>query len=588
MPNPRLADAASLYLRQHADDPVEWYPWGEEAFARARALDRPVFLSSGYSACHFCHVMQRESFRDPDTSALINERFVTVKVDRELRPDVDSLYMDYVVATTGNGGWPMSVFLSPELAPLLGGTYFPRDASGPLPSLTEVLHVVDEAYTTGGEDMRTAAEGSLRFLREQAAPKPAGDMDASMIDRSAEYLIRLIDPKFGGFGTAVKFPEAPLLLFLGAYWRLNPDVEVRFAIEKTTVSIVRGGIYDQAGGGMFRYAVGRDWRVPHFEKMLYDQALLLSALAAAAPIVSDDALAAEFRHVARQTVEFLRRDMASPDGGFIASLAADAGGIEGGAYLWTREQLRSALAPPAYDVATRELGADAEDEPFTLTRAHGRAGESGIVDGVLDAIRAERERRPRPERDPKVVTSWNALTARGLMEAGTRFGDPAMASLGLATLMSVMEHALTPEGLVHVPGDASVAGVRLLEDSAHVTAACLSALDVTGDPVWLERAVDMHADTLERFAVDDVLYMTSAETELPVRPREQSDQPMPSGAATAIDNAVRLAEATGEGGYLEYATTALKRFWAITDVAPEHAGRALEAAVRIALLEKRS
>jgi uncharacterized protein YyaL (SSP411 family) len=584
MPNPRLADAASLYLRQHADDPVEWYTWGEEAFSRARELDRPIFLSVGYSACHWCHVMQRESFRDADTAALINERFVPVKVDRELRPDVDALYMDYVVATTGSGGWPMSVVLSPGLVPLLGGTYFPRDPSDSLPSLTDVLQAADEAYATGGDEMRAVVEGSLAFLREQAAPKPAGDMDTDMIDRSAEYLIRLVDPEFGGFGKAVKFPEAPLMLFLCAYWGLNPDAEVRFTIEKTIGSIIRGGIYDQAGGGMFRYSVGRDWRTPHFEKMLYDQAQLLSVLAAAAPIVSHDDIVAEFGHVARQTVAFLQREMTSPDGGFVAALSADAGGIEGGAYQWTREQLRSALAPPAYDVAVRELGADAEEEPFTLVRPRGRADDPGIVDGVLDAMRAERERRPRPERDSKVVTSWNALLARGLMEAGTRFGDPAMASLGLGTLVSLMERALTPDGLVHVPGDPSVAGVRLLEDSAHVAAACLSALDVTGDPVWLERAVNMHADTLERFAADDVLYMTSVDTELPVRPREQSDQPMPSGAATAIDNAARLAEATGDDGYLEYATTALKRFWAITDVAPEHAGRALEAALRLARL----
>jgi uncharacterized protein YyaL (SSP411 family) len=583
MPNPRLADAASLYLRQHAEDPVEWYTWGEEAFSRARQLDRPIFLSVGYSACHWCHVMQAESFRDADTAALLNERFVPVKVDRELRPDVDALYMDYVVATTGSGGWPMSVVLSPGLVPLLGGTYFPKEPSESLPSLADVLRAADEAYAAGGDEMREVIEGSLRFLREQAAPKPAGDMDASMLDESAEYLIRLVDPEFGGFGTSVKFPEAPLLLFLSAYWHLNPDVEVQFAIEKTTTSIVRGGVYDQAGGGMFRYAVDRDWRVPHFEKMLYDQALLLSVLAAAAPIVSHDDIVAEFGHVARQTVAFLQREMTSPDGGFVAALAADTGGIEGGSYLWTREQLRAVLAPSAYDAAVRHLGADAEDEPFTLVRAHGRADDPGIVDGVLDAMRAERERRPRPERDPKVVTSWNALAARGLMEAGTRFGDPAMASLGLSTLVALMEHALTADGLVHVPGDASVAGVRLLEDAAQVTAACLSAFDVTGDAVWIERAAHLHADTLERFSADGVLYMTPASTELPVRPREQSDQPVPSGAATTVDNAVRLAQATGENAYREYATYAVRQFWAITDVAPEHAGRALEAVARLSL-----
>jgi uncharacterized protein YyaL (SSP411 family) len=581
MPNPRLADAASLYLRQHADDPVEWYTWGEEAFSRSRELDRPIFLSVGYSACHWCHVMQRESFRDADTAALLNERFVPVKVDRELRPDVDALYMDYVVATAGSGGWPMSVVLSPGLVPLLGGTYFPKEPSDSLPSLTDVLRAADEAYATGGDETRAVIDGSLGFLREQAAPKPAGEVGADMVDRSAEYLLHLIDPDFGGFGKAVKFPEAPLLLFLSAYWGLNPDPEVQFAIEKTVSGIVRGGIYDQAGGGIFRYAVGRDWRTPHFEKMLYDQALLLSVLAATAPIVSDEAMVAELGHVARQTVAFLQREMGSPQGGFVAALAADTGGVEGGSYLWTREQMRSQLAPPAYDVATRLLGADAEEEPFTLERKHGRTDDPATVDGVLDALLAERERRPRPQRDEKIVTSWNALAARGLMEAGGRFGDPAMASLGVSTLVSLLERALTPDGLLHVPSDPSVADVRLIEDPAHVTAACLSAFDVTGDPVWVQRAEHLYADTLERFRADGLLYMTPAETELPVRPLEQSDQPVPSGAATTIENAVRLAEATGEERYRDQAVSQLAQFWAIADFAPEHAGRALEAAVRL-------
>jgi uncharacterized protein YyaL (SSP411 family) len=581
MPNPRLADAASLYLRQHADDPVEWYTWGEEAFARARTLDRPVFLSVGYSACHWCHVMQAESFRDPDTAAILNERFVPVKVDRELRPDVDALYMDYVVAATGHGGWPMSVFLTPGLVPLLGGTYFPKHASDALPSFVDVLKTVADSYSEGGDEMRAAVDGSLRFLRGQAAPKRPGALDAAMVDSAAEYLVRLTDPAFGGFGTSTKFPEATTLLFLCAYWHINPDAEVTFTVEKTITSIVRGGIYDQAGGGVFRYAVDRAWRTPHFEKMLYDQALLLSMLAAAAPVVSDDDLRAELGHAARQTVAFLGREMASPEGGFVAALAADTGGIEGGSYLWTREQLHAALAPPAYDVATTVLGADAEREPFTLVRAHGRAHEPALVDGVLDTILAERDRRPRPERDAKVVTSWNALAARGLMEAGARFGDMAMSALGVGTLVSVMERASTASGLVHVADDPSVADVRLIEDAAHVAAACLSAFEVTGDPVWLERAAGLHADMVERFSADGVLYMTPAGTELPVRPREQSDQPVPSGAATTLENAVRLWEATGETAYRDYAVSALGQFWGIADVAPEHAGRALEAAARL-------
>jgi uncharacterized protein YyaL (SSP411 family) len=581
MSNPRLGGAKSPYLRQHAEDPVEWYVWGPDAFRRARTLDRPIFLSVGYSACHWCHVMQRESFKDPDTAAFLNDHFVAVKVDRELRPDVDALYMDYIVATTGAGGWPMSVFLTPDLVPLLGGTYFPMDRRGSVPSFRDVMEAVESAYRTGGADVTTAAEGTLRFLHEQAAPKATGPLDREAIEHAAEYLLRLIDVRNGGFGDAPKFPQLPALMFLCAYHRVDPDPDIEWGVHYTLTHIVRGGILDQAGGGLHRYAVDRGWRTPHFEKMLYDQGLLLSALAAAAPIPAEEGVADEYAHVARQTAAFLLREMAADGGGFVSALSADTLGIEGATYVWTREQLRAALKDPAYDIATSILGADTKEERFTLVRSHGRADRPEIVDGVLGAILAERDRRPQPERDDKIVTSWNALVARGLMEAGAAFGDPDMSALGLKTLVSVLERALGPEGLVHSAGDPSVADVHLIEDTAHVGAACLTAFDITGDPAWLERAVCLHKDTVAAFAENGVLYMCAATTELPVRPREQSDQPVPTGAAVAIENAVRLAEATGEDGYREFAEGALRQFWAIADFAPEHAGKALEAATRL-------
>ncbi len=582
MSNPRLTGAASPYLRQHADDPVGWYTWGTEAFDAARALDRPIFLSVGYSACHWCHVMQRESFRDAGTAALLNERFVPVKVDRELRPDVDALYMDYVVATTGAGGWPMSVFLTPQLIPLLGGTYFPKDSRGSMPSFGEVLEVVDAAYRGGGDDVAVAAEGTLRFLREQAAPKPAGALDAGVLDHAAEYLLRLTDAAHGGLGAAPKFPQLATILFLCAYHTLNADSEVEWVVEHTLTNIIRGGIYDQAGGGVHRYAVDAAWRTPHFEKMLYDQGLLLSALAAAAPLASDDAVRAEYAHVALRTAAFLAREMAADGGGFVAALSAETGGIEGATYTWSCDQLRAALTGPGYEIATSALGADADEEPFTLARPAGRVVDPDVVDAVLAELLAERDRRPQPEPDGKVVTSWNALAARGLMEAGKAFGQGSISALGLEALVTVLENALRPDGLVHVPGDPSVSDVRLIEDAAHMGAACLTAFELTGETVWLERAVHLQADVTGTFADEGVLYMTPANTELPVRPREQSDQPVPSGAATAVENAVRLAEATGEQEYREFAEDALRQFWAISDFAPEHAGKALEAAARLA------
>ncbi len=582
MASSRLSDAASLYLRQHADDPVDWYEWGPAAFEAAQSAQRPIFLSVGYSACHWCHVMQRESFRDPETAELLNRRFVPVKVDRELRPDVDALYMDYVVATTGHGGWPMSLVLTPDLLPLLGGTYFPKEPMGDLPSLCGVLNAADEAFSAGGGDLERVSQASLAFLREQAGPRPARELDRGTLDTAAEYLLRSVDTESGGFGTGTKFPEAPLLLFLARYQSLAPDPGIAWSIETTLTSMIRGGVYDQAGGGLFRYAVDRRWRTPHFEKMLYDNGLLLSSLAAAAPLASDDAVRAEYAHVAHQTALFLRRELTAPEGGLYASLAADTAGLEGATYLWTRAQLETALAPAAYRVALAHLGADSVTEPFTLTRSRGRDADADVVDGVLEFIAGDRARRPQPEADTKVVTSWNMIAARGLMEAGMAFSDSGMSALGLETLVSVLDMSLSAGTLRHVADDPSVADVRLIEDHAHAAAACLTAHQATGDPVWIDRAAFLHRETLRRFADGDALYMTPAGTELPVRPREQGDQPTPSGAATAVENALLLAEATGDEGYREFARQAIRRFWALADAAPEHAGKALECAARMA------
>jgi uncharacterized protein YyaL (SSP411 family) len=583
MSNARLAKASSPYLRQHADDPVEWHTWGPEAFAAARERDVPIFLSSGYSACHWCHVMQAESFQDAGTAALLNERFVPVKVDRELRPDVDAVYMDYVVATTGAGGWPMSVFLGPNLAPLAGGTYFPREARGSVPSFTEVLEAVDSAYRDDREGVLRTTEGALHFLREQAAPRVECELDRDALDRDVDYLLHLADQTRGGIGGAPKFPQATLTLFLCAYHALNPDPGVAWVVERTLTGMVRGGIYDQAGGGLHRYAVDTDWRTPHFEKMLYDQGLLLSCLAAGAPLASCEAVRGEYAYVAAQTAAFLRREMLAPAGGFFASLAADTLGLEGASYTWTFEQLAGFLSGPSLEAAERRLGVvPGAAEPSTLTRPDGRGDDADLVDTVLAAILEQRELRPRPEADTKLVTSWNAIAARGLMEAGAAFADEGMTSLGVSTLESLVERAVRPDGVLRVPDDPSVADLRLIEDHAHTVAAMIGAHDVTGEKRWLDEAALLHERTLKSFESDGVLYMTPAETDLPVRPREQSDEPTPSGASTAIENAVRLAEATGESHHREFAQRALRHFWAIGDAAPEHAGKALEAAARLA------
>ncbi len=598
MPGSRLAHSASAYLRQHADDPVEWRPWGEEAFSEAARRDVPVLLSCGYAACHWCHVMQRESFRDPETAALINERFVAVKVDREERPDVDALYMDYLTATAGRGGWPMTVFLTPMRVPVFGGTYFPKHAPAGGASFTDVLESVDEAWRTERERLIETETRSLEFLRSQAAPKHTAPLDRSALDASAQHIAMYADPVSGGFGSAPKFPQWPLFEFLIAYHALVPDPEIDWVVAHGLLSIVRGGIYDQAAGGVMRYATDSDWLVPHFEKMLYDEALLLSSLAKAKHLLPHDTARAEAAYVAEQTVDFLLREMAVPlksgagtpgSAGFFASLSAETGGQEGSTYVWSWSELLDLLDADELDLAQAKLGVDRGgtwEGSSILTRRAGRSGDTQVdsaVDAVLDKLAAARALRPQPGADTKVVVSWNAMLARALLEAAEAFDLPAARAAGLALTDMLLARAVAGDGVLHVLDDPAVASVRLVEDAAHLAAAALAAHAATGDAAFLAAARDLHADAIARFGDGSELYMTPTVTDLPVRPREAGDQPAPSGASTLVESAVLLLELTGEAGYRDFVEGALPTFWAAADFAPETAGRALAAASRYVL-----
>ena len=604
MPGNRLADSASTYLRQHAADPVDWHPWGDEAFSEAASRDVPVLLSCGYAACHWCHVMQRESFRDPETAALINGRFVAVKVDREERPDVDTLYMDYLTATAGRGGWPMTVFLTPARVPVFGGTYFPKRAPAGSASFTDVLESVGEAWRTERERLVQTEARSLEFLRAQAAPKHSAPLDRAALGASAEYVAMYADPVSGGFGSAPKFPQWPLFEFLVAYHALDPDPEIDWVVSHGLLSIVRGGIYDQAGGGVMRYATDSDWLVPHFEKMLYDQAMLLSCLAKSGHLLPDETARAEAANVAAQTVAFLLRDMAVPPAsgedsgeasaaagstGFVASLSAETDGVEGATYVWRWSELESVLDADELDVAQAKLGVDRDgtwEGSSILTRRAGRSGDAAVdtaVDGVLAKLLAVRAHRPQPGPDAKVVVSWNSMLARALLEAGETFGLPDAQAAGLALTEMLLARAAAVDGPPHVLDDPAVSGVRLAEDAAHLAAAALAAHAVTGDPALLRAARDIQDGAVARFSDGFELYMTSADSDLPVRPRESGDQPAPSGASTLVENAVTLLALTGDDAYRDFIEGALPTFWAAADFAPETAGRALAAACRYAL-----
>jgi uncharacterized protein YyaL (SSP411 family) len=579
----RLASETSPYLRMHAEDPVDWRPWGEEAIAEAHSSNRVIFLSIGYASCHWCHVMQRESFRDAETAALMNAEYVAVKVDRELRPDVDSVFQDYVAASTGSGGWPLTVWLTPDKLPVFGGTYFPRDAHPGMITFPEALSAIARSWREDRADVEQTSSQALEFLKSRSAVRPDGPMDRPMLDATAEVLLQLQDVRYGGMCGAMKFPQLPVIEFLTAYARLVPDVELLLAIERTVLAIVRGGIFDQVGGGVHRYATDAEWRVPHFEKMLYDQGLLLSALASAAPLASSEAVREEYAHAAHTVAAFLRGALARPDGGFAASLSADTGGVEGATYTWTHDQLAAVLAADELELAVRALGAEPARSvrEVTLYRPGGRAADAGEVDAVLAKLAAARAGRPQPARDEKRLTAWNAIAARGLIEAGRAFSDGAMVADGVLTVSWLEGAAVRPDGVVREPDDRSLAGVRLLEDAAHLVSAMLVAAEAAQDAPLLARAVTLHADTLGRFSEGASLFMTPEANDLPVRPREGGDSAVPAGSSTAIENAVRIGLATGDATHLAFARAALGQMWAIADFAPEQAGRSLAAAVAL-------
>jgi uncharacterized protein YyaL (SSP411 family) len=376
--------------------------------------------------------------------------------------------------------------------------------------------------------------------------------------------------------------------FFCAYARLVPDIELLRAIEHTMLAIVRGGIFDQVGGGVHCYATDAQWRNPHFEKMLYDQGLLLSALASASPFASSDTVRQEYEQAAQMTAAFLRREMAHAGGGFISALSADTAGVEGATYTWTHGQLAEALDPSGLELAERLLGGEPAGSlrEVTLHRPDGRADDAAAVDAVLARLALARAGRPQPERDDKRLTAWNAIAARGLIEAGRAFGDDAMVASGARTVGWLEETTIRADGVVREPEDASVADVRLLEDAAHLVAAMLAAADVTDDVAILGRAVELQRDTLERFAEGPSLFMTPAANDLPLRPREGGDSATPAGSSTAIENAVRIGLATGDETHLDWAWTALGQMWAVADFAPEQAGRALAAAVALELADR--
>ena len=580
VPN-RLAAATSPYLLQHAENPVDWYEWGEEAFARARERDVPVLLSVGYAACHWCHVMAHESFEDADTAALMNDSFVNVKVDREERPDVDAVYMEAVTATTGHGGWPMTVFLAPSGEPFFAGTYFPpRDGRGQ-PAFSRVLLAVSRAWQERREEVLAQGQSLVAALAARTVvPDPGGEEagwepDVTTPDAALRGLVAAFDERHGGFGGAPKFPPSMVCeALLRTAARIGERAPLAMA-ERTCEAMARGGLYDQLAGGFARYSVDAAWVVPHFEKMLYDNALLLRVYAhlwrqTGSPLA---------QRVVRETAGFLLRDLVTPQGGFASALDADTDGVEGLTYVWTPEQLAEVLGDDDGAYAAQLLGVTAEG-----TFEHGSSTLQLLVDPV-DADRWERvrsrlaearARRPQPARDDKVVAAWNGLTVAALAEAGALAGEPAWVAAASRAAALLCDVHLVDGRLRRTSRDGVVgttAGV--LEDHGDVAEGLLVLHAVTGEPRWLEVATALLDTVLERFGDGSGGFWDTADDAeaLVTRPRDPADGAVPSGASAVAGALLAAGAMTGAPRFSEASRAALLRVRPLLEQQPRFAGQ---------------
>jgi uncharacterized protein YyaL (SSP411 family) len=554
----RLAQETSPYLLQHADNPVDWFAWGEEAFERARAEDKPILLSIGYSACHWCHVMEHESFEDDETARVMNERFVNVKVDREERPDVDALYMEAVVALTGHGGWPMTVFITPEGVPFFGGTYYPPEPRHGMPSFRDVLETISALY----RDRRGAVDGTASQLRE--ALEQAGKISPSseplteqLLQDASRTLRGQFDPEWGGFGGAPKFPPASTLEFL-LRMHLRGDEQALPMVVKTLDAMAAGGMYDVVGGGFHRYSVDRTWLVPHFEKMLYDNALLGSAYLHGWVVTGDE----RYRTIVEQTLDYVVRELALPEGGFASAQDADTQGVEGLTFTWTAEE----------GIPEELL------QPFE----EGRSIIRGELDEELRRRLFElREQRPKPLRDDKAIASWNGLLLAALAEAGRRLERRDW----LDAAVDLGEFLLGPlsddEGrLYRTFRESRAKNTGFLEDYADVANGFYELHVATGEPRWLEEARRLAGLALDLFGDEERggFFLTPAHGEqLVARQKTFDDHPTPSGNSMLAFVLLRLARIYGDG---ELERRAVGVFRLIRDAlprAPQAFGHALGA-----------
>ena len=582
-PPNRLIHEKSPYLLAHARQPVDWYPWGDEAFERAQALDRPVFLSIGYATCHWCHVMARESFEDPEIAQLLNESFVCVKVDREERPDVDQVYMTVCQLLTGSGGWPLTVILTPDRRPFFAGTYFPKETRFGATGMRELVPRIAEMWRERRGSLVEAAEQVTASLAQAAAAPAEGEVDPRAIERAYEALVFQFDPVHGGFGNAPKFPTPHHLLFLLRRWRRTGEPRALEMVERTLEAIRRGGVYDQLGYGVHRYSTDARWLVPHFEKMLYDQALLTLACVEAYQATGK----ATYRHTAEETITYMLRELLSPEGAFHSAQDADTEGEEGKFYLWTKDEVDRVLPPEEAEVFDRvfrvrtggnfvdpvhpeKRGENILYRAMTVEDAAAALGRPArevatLVSAARERLFTVRNMRVRPAVDDKVLTGWNGLAIAALARAGRAFGHAPYVEAAVRALEFVLARLRTPDNrLLHRyrDGEAGIAGQA--EDYAYLVWGLLEVYEATFDPFRLATAKALMDRMITDFWDDEhggFFSATAGATDLLVRQKEVFDGAYPSANSAGYLDLLRLARLLGDPAY-EGRAAAVARLYA--------------------------
>ncbi len=579
MPANHLAQSSSAYLQSAAHQPVHWFPWSDEAFAAARSQDRPVLLDIGAVWCHWCHVMDGESYEDPDLAAFLNDQFVCIKVDRDERPDVDARYQRAVQALTRQGGWPLTAFLTPEGEVFYGGTYFPPDGKYGRPGFRAVLGSVLDAYRSRRDQVLAQAGAIRRVVTADLDETAPGDLPPSVLRDATQHMARVFDPERGGFGSQPKFPHPTAILFLLNRWADTHDDLTRTIIHRTLEGMGRGGVYDQLGGGFHRYSVDAEWIVPHFEKMSYDNSELLKAYAEAFALFGIE----EYAEVARGIIRWVREVAADPEGGYAASQDADVGLDDDGDYFtWTRDEASAVLSPDEMEVAAAyyDIGTAGEmhhdpsrnvlyvAEPISAIagRTPREAGQTRrLLDAAKEKLRAARARRPEPFVDRTRYANWNAMMASALLRGGAVLDDAWARDHALRTLSRLRRENERNDAVAHTPGGVT----HLLDDQVHVAAAALDAFEATGDSSWLEWARSLMERVWRDFADPDAggLFDSTREVSgdgrrglLPARAKPVQDTPTPSPNGVAGIVCARLQEMTGDSSWRDRGESLLRAF----------------------------